>query len=164
MEIRLWAHPNYQQERKENLHGNCQGNAGPVATSGSLLDSVSRSAGEPPDMAGIQVPLWSGLSCGSWLFVAVNCVVTVSLKSPGGEFCLCCLLALSREATQSFLSVLRGLLCLVFRTLPGLCCLFNLCVLFLSARQTLMVFMGCSCCSDVFWTQHSENTNDDCAH
>lgn len=164
MEIQLWAHPNYQQERKENLQGNCQGNAGPVATSGSLLDSVSRSAGGPSDTAGIQVSLWSGLSCGGWLFVAVNCIVTVSLKSPGGEFCLCCLLAPSREATQSFLSVLRGLLCLVFRTLPGLCCLFKLCVLFPSARQALIVFMGCSCCSDAFWTQHSENTNDDCAH
>lgn len=118
--------------------------------SGPLLDSAFQSARGPSNVAGIQVSLWSGHSCGSWLLVAVNCVITVSLKSPGGEFCVCCLLAPGREATRDFLSLSRGPPSLVLRTLPGLFCLFKLCVLLPSACQPLVVFMGCSCCSDAF--------------
>ena len=74
IELWLWAHPNYQQGRKENLQGNCQGNAGPAATSGPLLDSASQSAGDCPIRQVSKCPCGLGTAVGAvfWCQWAVS--------------------------------------------------------------------------------------------
>ena len=63
IEIWLRSHPNYQPGKKENLQGNCQGNAGPIAkwTSARFSFSVSTGTvqcGRYPSVPVVWAQLW----------------------------------------------------------------------------------------------------------
>lgn len=131
IEMLLWTQPNSKQKkgRKENFQGNCQGNAGPLASSGPSTGFSFSISFETSNKTGICMSLWSGPSCGSWLSVAVNCVIKVPLKSQSGKYSVYA----AFSPTGFPVRVQRAAGPPVFRTLPVLFSLFQMWFIFASA-------------------------------